>query len=298
MLSNIKKSRLYKAIRKKILDRIAAIDKIYFSLTGKKEPEGINAINRKIIDRDIIHVCSKKNVSVLSIDKAEYDLFEQSLHFDDLYEKGIWQRYERKILEYYLAYKLLNLEKYRGGIYLDGASSASPWALWCREHLGIDAYSVDIIRPERETGCFIHADITNLPFKDGSVNAISLQSSLETFPNDIDIRFIKECGRILQKGGTAIISPLYLNVDYCNCYGKSFYKNSEAEPEAKKYLRLDYDMEFTRLYDINSLKKRILDTAKKCGLKYRIYIIKGDLDLIDRRYPYIYMRYCLELKKV
>lgn len=95
-------------------------------------------------------------------------------------------------------------------------------------------------------------------------------------------------------GGRIFLSPLYLNTAYCNVFGKSYFKNGEKEADSKKYVRLDYNIPFTRIYDAKHLDQRILSAARECGLKYKIVIVDGeDLRLIDRMDSFIYLHFCI-----
>lgn len=90
------------------------------------------------------------------------------------------------------------------------------------------------------------------------------------------------------------ISPLYLSTKYCNVFGKSYFKNGEKETDSSKYVRLDYNIPFTRIYDIKHLDKRILSTACEFGLKYKIIMVDGEhLNLIDKTDSFIYLHFCI-----
>lgn len=257
--------------------------------------------------QDIFHeletVFMKEQLNEYTIEKSKYKSFEKELNFGQFYNKDIWTRYERKIAEYYIVYERLGIEYIDGlkdFIYIDGAASSSPWSAWLRENRGIKAYSLDLLPPQEgmDKRFYIQSDITKMPFKDASIDAISLQSALETFPGDVDMNFIKECGRVLKSGGKCIITPLYMNREYVNAFGVSYFKNAGVEFDANKYYRCDFDMPFTRLYDVKHLKERICDTAVSNGLKFQIFKLKNtDIILIDNEYPYIYLNYFIEFCK-
>lgn len=90
------------------------------------------------------------------------------------------------------------------------------------------------------------------------------------------------------------VTPLYLSTVYCNVFGKSYFRNGEKETDSQKYIRLDYNIPFTRIYDVRHLEKRILSVARECGLNYKIVIVDGkDLALMDRMDSFIYLHFCI-----
>lgn len=268
---------------------------------GGVEPKGFDSAMRNNISMDINYIFNDYIIEKYKIDELKYWNFEKQLGFDVFYRKGIWPRYERKIAEYFIAYNFLGLDRVKGKrdfVYIDGAASSSPWAKWLRDNLEIKSYAVDINKPVTNSNIYIQADITQLPFNDESVDAISLQSALETFPGNVDIEFIKECGRVLKPGGKCVIVPLYLNSEYVNAYGPSYYRKTRAEKQAIKYYRFDYNMPFTRLLDVKNLKSRICDIAEKSNMNYQLFELEeNNLNLIDKQYPYIYFKYFIGFYK-
>lgn len=126
-----------------------------------------------------------------------------------------------------------------------------------------------------------------------------MQSSLELFPNDSDKLFIKECCRVLRTGGRAIILPIYIHRKYMNCFGISYYKKSITEETAKKRVRFDYNVPFTRLYDISAFDKRLIKSVDAEQVSVTICIIKCDerIEWQDKNDSFIYFRYALVIDK-
>jgi len=277
--------------------------KIQKWIMSGQEPEGFDLQMARDIRCEFDAVLGKEQLNEYMIEKSKYRAFEKKLSFGRFYNKGVWTRYERKIAEYYIVYERLGIKRIEepwNFIYIDGAASSSPWSAWLRENKGIKAYSLDLCPPYEgaDKEFYIQGDITKMPFKDASIDAISLQSALETFPGNVDINFIKECGRVLKPGGKCIITPIYMNREYVNAFGISYFKNVPVEFDANKYYRFDFDMPFTRLYDVKHLKERICDTAVNSGFEFKIFEVHGsDILLTDIEYPYIYLHYFIELKK-
>lgn len=165
-------------------------------------PPALGTDEYLLLDKELQRKNSDISIERIYISSSELSNFEKNLDFCAFYKKGKWKRYDRKICEYWLAYHLTGLA---GGdnnfVYIDGAGSSSPWVKWLRENIKCQAFTVDIAEPMPEVEYYVKSDITHMPFKDGSVDAISLQSALETFPEDVDIRFINEAYRVLKSGG-------------------------------------------------------------------------------------------------
>lgn len=241
-----------------------------------------------------------ENIIDFYVDSKEWKRFLREFRFDS-YLSPYYRRFKRKTIEYYFTSKILcfeNVDKeYK---YIDAASSSSPWAKMLREKYGFQAYSLDIQTPENASDCFIESDVSDMPFENETIDSISCQSALEVFPEDVDIKFISEACRVIKKGGKIVICPLYLNQEYCNVYGWSYFNESIEESGSSKKVRLDYNMSFTRLYDFENLYKRIILPAIKMGCSARLYSVNCDNGkklLYDRLIPYIYFRFALVIEK-
>ena len=74
---------------------------------------------------------------------------------------------------------------------------------------------------KREISPFVLCDATNLPFKDGSFELVTMLHVIEHIKNDKDA--VKEIYRVLKKNGTALmVTP---NV---NRFGQSLFSNIEG----------------------------------------------------------------------
>ncbi len=241
-----------------------------------------------------------ENIIDFYVDSKEWKKFIQVFRFDS-YLSPYYRRFKRKTIEYFFTAKILCFEnadkEYK---YIDAASSSSPWAKMLRDIYGFKAYSLDILTPENASECFIQSDVSDMPFENESIDSISCQSALEVFPEDVDIKFISEACRVIKKGGKIVICPLYLNQEYCNVYGLSYFNESIEEIGSSKKIRLDYNMPFTRLYDFDNLYRRVILPAKNMGCLTKLYCVNcdnGKKILFDRLIPYIYFRFALVVEK-
>lgn len=281
---------------------IKGIIQSFLRSTNRKPcPPFLGADRLKKLDEEIPRVFLQENIKNIHISRSEFDEFEKRFHFEEVYDK-YWARYQRKVCEYFAVDKILSFSGRRSEpyVYIDAMASSSIWASDVSQEYGVKAYSVDLNEPPNPTGCFVKADVTKLPFEDASVDAISVQSGVELLPGEDDIRFMKEVQRVLKPKGKCVILPLYLNPEFCNLYGRSYYQEKAARDVggAVSYVRLDYDLPFTRLYDLNSLEKRLLETTDNRSCWY-LYIIDADdsISLNDNRDSFIYLRYVLVYEK-
>lgn len=233
------------------------------------------------------------------VDAGDFQAFLDKELFPDSYRHGksagVWTE---KMLEHYISYKLLGLDKYASGdIYVDVAASGSPWAKVLRERLGIEAYAIDLEMACKEYESLPYyekMDATQMEFEDSSVSGMSLQCAYEMFAGDSDIRFINEVSRVLKRGGKVIINPLYMHTHYCgyaspDCYGKGY-----ADEGAKEYIRPDImRIPFSRKYNVPMLQKRVLDTIAGRGMSYTMYALNNKQEIDDS----IYLHFILEINK-
>jgi len=91
-----------------------------------------------------------------------------------------------------------------------------------------------------------------------------------------------------------------MNTEYCSCFGKSFFKAGVSEKDSKKCIRLDYNTDFTRLYNVEALQNRIFREAYRNDLKCKLLFINSDEDikLEDDVDTFIYLHFCLILEKI
>ena len=205
--------------------------------------------------------------------------------------------YYEKLLEHYVAFDLLELEKNSGTdrLYIDVAADNSPWTKILRHH-GIAAYATDIKRP-RQYGkhkFFLVQNATRTTFRDNSISSMSLQCAYEMFVGVDDRDFIREAARILQPGGRIVISLLYMHTHPC-CYSSpEHYGRGHADPGAREYIRKDaWQILSSRKYDVETLKKRVLALIDSHGMRYKMRILRNKKQI----HPEIYLHFILEIIK-
>lgn len=230
------------------------------------------------------------------VDEYEFDDFIRLVGFPTNYHGGTGTGvYREKLLEHFVAWKFLSLDKSCYTPYVDVAAGSSPWALLLNSR-GVDACAIDLsISPEFVTEiCYLQQDATKTGFGDGSVGGASLQCAYEMFSEDQDAALLLELGRILKPGGRAVISPLYTHTHPCYYQTPEYYGVAYGDHEAKRYIRRDcWGVPFSRKYSPETLKSRVWDMALKARLLPSLHVLRNKRDMGDD----IYLHYILVLDK-
>ena len=248
------------------------------------------------IERDL--KSQKVHVSDVRVDIVDFGVFKDLIPFPDDYHGGIHGGvWDEKILEHYIAYKLLALEDFsKEDIYIDVAAGSSPWAKLLRDKLRIQAFALDRELSEQYKNLHYYKfeDATSTSFKDSSVKGMSLHCAFEMFKGDDDLNLIREMGRVLQPRGKALIVPLYLHTDYCSFSSPKYWGKGYSDQKAIECIRWDMRaIPSARFYDAAKLQERILQNVKGMGMNYRVYALRNKMDIS----PSVYCHFILEITK-
>lgn len=238
------------------------------------------------------------NILDAHISGDEFDKFEQELDFGKFYKKKVNKTYERKIREYWFASNLLDLNHYgEDDIYLDVGASTSPWVLYLRERKGIKAFGIDMMEyPNNNKEYYLVQNATQMDFESGTISGISLQSAFCLFEENGDVKFLKECSRILKTGGKLVVSPLYMYSEYISAASAINYGKGFADAEQTEMIRTDSPyIRMSRYYDVKTLNSRILKYCEELGMKYTIHILPNDEVL---EFEFAYLKFVLEIEKL
>lgn len=207
---------------------------------------------------------------------------------------GVWHE---KLLEHWIASQMLGLEDFgRDDVYVDVAACGSPWARSLRERRRLQAFAIDLaVQPEFSAlPYYREEDATATSFADASVGGASLHCAYEMFEGDSDTRFIREAARILRPGGRIVIVPLYMHTHHCTYSTPEYWGKGRGDPGATEYLQRAYfGVPASRKYDAPALKRRVLDPATSCGLRYTLHALRDKA----RFGPGIYCHFILEIVK-
>ena len=134
-------------------------------------------------------------------------IFKNSAIFED--RRQILTDYYRKV-----QLRVGRLILPRGENFLDAGAGAvpSPYATGYKQHICVD-FSITALQEARtnlkQNGLYVLADITKLPFKDGTFDAIMCSHTLYLVPGDEQEITIKELYRTLKKNGRCVIIYLW-----------------------------------------------------------------------------------------
>lgn len=249
----------------------------YSRMPEPKEVIGRNPLNNERAARIIPLLYSK--VETYQVDVQDFfDYVERTIQD---YE-GVYRNFTEKSLEHYVSFKLLELEK--GDTYIDIASSASPVPKIVSRLFGVNAYSQDLSYEKGVHGNTIGGDAGDLPVGSGFTNKMALHCSFEHFEGDSDVRFMKECNRILPEGGKVCILPLYLSEVFRNVTDPTvcLRRMPEFDKGALISCRKRFHSAFGRNYDPLSFEERIVKNLD--GLSMTIYHIENSNHIDDSVY--------------
>lgn len=244
--------------------------------------------------------------SMRGIKTAEWQLDAAAYHryvaraayeqFDPYYrggESGDAAHRAEKLLQHFISLELLQISA--DDLFIDVASNTSPMRTIVQQLYGIPAFSLDLGYEPGIHGELIGADAGAMPLDAGFASKMALHCSFEHFANGSDIRFIKECGRVLRSGGKVCIIPLYLLPQYSIRIDPTLEHDiSVTDPEgaAKVYVR-NYQVDYGRFYDPESFEQRIVNNAD--GLAITVYRIRGLEDLGEGN---VYSQFAMIAEKV
>lgn len=265
----------------------------------RNAPKYVNPSQEELANIETNLIKMGVKVHDYSPSQDEFRAFKDENWFPPDYHGGLQSSvWDEKLLEHWIASKLLNLESYdEGDVYVDVAASRSPWVRSLRERTKIAAYAIDLcpIKPEYKKLFFYRVEnATQTSFGDSSVTGVSLHCAYEMFMGDDDIKLLYEIARILKSGGKVVILPLYMHTHYCAYSTPEFYGKGYSNVTAKEYVRSDCaGIPSSRKYDVSMLKSRVLDNVNKLGLQYKLYVLKNKSGFGNN----IYCHFILEITK-
>jgi ubiquinone/menaquinone biosynthesis C-methylase UbiE len=132
------------------------------------------------------------------------------------YVRGAFQGSAIAATQHYRRYVNFVLQHARAGRILD-VGCGNGWSTWLLRQEGRDAYGTDLHAGPLEAQSFdeflpyVSADVQRLPFGDATFESVAMHAVLEHVPDPE--RALKECLRVVQRGGRLIIvGPHLLSV--------------------------------------------------------------------------------------
>ena len=213
----------------------------------------------------------------------------------DRYYRSHRDIHTEKCLEHYIVDCALRPR--RGDTYVDVASAGSPWARVLRLR-GVEAYRLDLIYRPGIHGINIGGDATATGLPGGFARAVSIQCAFELFFGETDRQFLAETARILEPGGRAVITPLYLDDTHFILHSPAALPPpGSEEPGAVRVWRDDnVPAPFSRHYSPESFVARIASQLPP-GLSGRVLYTSNLGDVMEahpRQRIYPFFTYVLE----
>lgn len=172
---------------------------------------------------------------------------------------------EAKASQHLLSARLCDLGP--GARLLDTASSASPFWLIARERYALgQSLRHDWNFPAGLHGDTIGSDAGEIPLPSASLDAITSHCSFEHFEGDTDVRYLRECARLLRPGGVCVIVPLYFADRYAahtspHVWSRKYRATSTApafDATVAVYLREPIRQRLAKFFTAEALIERIL----------------------------------------
>lgn len=205
-----------------------------------------------------------------SIDPAGYQAWLSAADYPASYYGGgkdPGQNFTEKTLEHYVSTQFFSLHE--SSTFIDIAACTSPFADILARRFGATAYRQDLVYPKGIHGNQIGGWGHELHLPDGSVDAVTLHCSLEHFEGNSDTLFFQELERVLKPGGRAVVLPFYLAHTYTIHVDPGYNLLKGHRPKLDPQARLrycDWYQYFSRHYDPQALKRRVLDAAPSLQL--------------------------------
>ena len=158
-------------------------------------------------------------------------------------------------------------------VWMDIASSTSPFPEVLRQLYKITVFRQDLSYPSGVNGLTVGSDATQIPVPGESIDRVSLHCSFEHFQGNADSEFVKELARILRPGGMAAIIPIYIANKYQILSNPRYWPKYgiPSEQGANVVASQSYWEHHGRFYDWPNLKKRVLEPAIEHGLRVRFH---------------------------
>lgn len=261
--------------------------RVFHTIRTRNVPEYQNPSAEELIQIEHRLLALDVPVLDLSVSLDEFEAFIKQAGFPVDYHGGAnTPIYREKLLEHFVAWKLLAGDDERSSPYVDVAAGESPWVKMLRER-GVNAYAVDLSIPGKHAHLeyYRQEDATNSTFEDESVGSASLQCAYEMFAGDHDIELLKEFGRILKPGGRVVISPLYMHTHACYYQTPEWYGKYDGDSGAVAYVRRDcWDIPASRKYSPETFRKRVWEAAFRYGLTPSLHILRNKKEVGSEMY--------------
>jgi len=199
---------------------------------------------------------------------------------------------EQKLLEYFVSLDLVR--PMRGEVVIDIASEWSVFPRVVRRLTGAEVYRQDLIYCPGIHGDRIGGSAGHMDIPDAFADKLVTHNAYEHFEGTADTDFIKEASRVLRPGGVLCILPLNMTEHFTIMSDPLVNRRGiQWDPGARVVEVPTWHNRFGRFYDAHALTERVLEPARRVGLKPTIYRVANTQE-VD---PSTYLHYALVLTK-
>lgn len=209
-----------------------------------------------------------KHLEVRLVDyrQAEFDAWYASFSSSNLHPI----KEHKKNLELFISYKVLDIKPM--DVYMDVACGNNNYlsAVRCRRKIAQDLKLSRRIKKMKDAD-FVESNASDIPLKANSIDKISCHHSFEHFYDDTG--FIREVRRLLKPKGICCIVPLFISDEYAEITNsrKKFKKLRANNPRLVCNTSFSlpgsrFSGNFARIYDIPTLKQRVLSEIDSYGI--------------------------------
>jgi competence ComEA-like helix-hairpin-helix protein len=221
------------------------------------------------------------DVIPVSLSVAELERHRREYQYPRTYAGGTVKKggaRESKILEYFVALQLVNIEP--SDVVIDVASERSLFPDVVRTLIGARVYRQDLIYPSGVERDRIGGSAADMPVGNDFADALTLHNSFEHFEGTADTDFIREAWRVLRRGGSVCIIPLFLAERY-EILTDPLVQTEDVtwDPDADVVEAVGYRNRFGRFYSPAALARRVVRPARECGFSVDVFQFENAREL-------------------
>ena len=234
-----------------------------------KSGDYIDVLHKAIEDKDL------EDMTVVRCIKLDEHLLKSGMEDNNI------ENYTRS-LRYYLSKIMMELKPEDVVLDVGGGDDGIASKL---KNIVKTIYVNDInVKKIYNSNCIVlENNVFDLNISDYKINKVFLGHAFEHFWGESDIKFIEKVGNELPIGGKCCIEPLFIGQKYIEVIREGFLHDKQDDNPIRIITKtsmfpgkVEENMGFARIYDIQSFERRIKQIAKKCGLKITIYSFKSN----------------------
>jgi SAM-dependent methyltransferase len=239
-------------------------------------PDGMQDVSyEEFAYEQVVHKWKDQGLKlhVLCANMGSFQSYLEAARYEEYYPdyyRGASKYLLHKQIQHYLSTVITPIQG--SEVWMDVASSSSPFPDILTRLYGIDVYRQDLAYPPGIRGLYIGSNAAAIPLPDESIDRISLHCSFEHFEKDSDSAFVCELARLLRPGGVACIIPLYLSNTYQILTNPRYWLSRGVPGEEGTQVTIShtYWESHGRFYDAKALERRVIQPLREAKLNYRL----------------------------